>query len=317
MSQDIDSTGTEDDAGDGAPTRAGYVALVGRPNAGKSTLMNALVGEKLSIVTERAQTTWQRVTGIRSTKRYQMIFLDTPGLLEVRDLHQRSMLHEAYQALDDADVVLLVLDPTRPLDEEARAALTTSLRSARVPVVVAVNKVDAADERATAAVSEWARSELGTQAMSISALQGEGFGPLLKAIENHLPMSPFFYPADELGTQPVRFFVEELIREVVLEQFDDEIPWSVTARIDEFREAEEPIYIAVTLYVERDSQKGILLGKGGHAIRRLGTAARGRIETFLGRGVYLDLWVKVLKGWRRNRGHLSRLGYHLPDEEDA
>lgn len=296
-------------------TRAGYVALVGRPNAGKSTLMNALVGEKLSIVTPRAQTTWQRVTGIRSTARYQMIFLDTPGLLEVRDLHQRSMLHEAHGALEDADVVLLVLDPTHPLDAAGEGVVNASLGRAGVPVVAAVNKADIADEAEMARQTAWVRDVLGGVALPISAREGRGFGPLLAAVEHHLPESPFLYPTDDLATQPVRFFVEELVREVVLEQFDQEVPWSVTARVEEFREAEAPVYIAVTLYVERDSQKGILLGKGGHAIRRVGTTARQRVETFLGTDVYLDLWVKVLRGWRRSRSHLTRLGYHLPDEE--
>jgi GTP-binding protein Era len=298
-------------------TRAGYVALLGRPNAGKSTLMNALVGEKLSIVTPRAQTTWQRVTGIRTTASYQMIFLDTPGLLHARDLHQRSMLGEAHAALEDADVVLLILDPTRALDAPAAEVVRTSLALARAPVVAAINKADEASGRQLELAERWVAQEVRGRALRVSALRGEGFGPLLEALAERLPESPFFFPEDDLATQPVRFFVQELIREVVFEQFADEVPWSVAARVDEFRESEDPVYIGLTLYVERDSQKGILLGSGGRAIRQLGMEARQRIETFLGTRVYLDLWVKVLRGWRRRHRHLTRLGYKVPEEDDA
>lgn len=301
---------------DTAPaTRAGYVALVGRPNAGKSTLMNALVGERLSIVTAAPQTTWQRVTGIRSTAAYQMVFLDTPGLLEVRNLHQRSMLFEAHKALEDADVILLVVDPTRPLDEADNAIVSASLAASSVPIVVALNKSDAASEVQLSETDAWVGSALpSARTVRISAARRSGFGPLLQAVEERLPLSPFFFPHDDLATQPVRFFVEEMVREVVFEQFADEVPWSVAAQVDEYREHDDPIYIAVTLFVERPSQKGILLGKGGRAVRALGTAARKRIETFIGHDVYLDLWVKVLPGWPRKRDYLARLGYRVPEE---
>ncbi|NNF37787.1 MAG: GTPase Era [Gemmatimonadetes bacterium] len=298
----------------GPATRAGYVALVGRPNAGKSTLMNALVGEKLSIVTPRAQTTWQRVTGIRTEGDVQMVFLDTPGLLEVRDLHQRAMLGAAHEALRDADVTLLLLDPTRPLEESRRAVVEEALRETRAPIFCAVNKVDRADARAIDEAAAWAHERLGVEPFRISARTGEGLSGLLEALEAALPESPFLYPEDDLASQPVRFFVAELVRETVFEQFDDEIPYSVAAQVDEFREDQEPLYIGVTLLVERKSQKGILIGRGGRAVRALGTTARQKIETFLGRSVYLDLWIKPLSGWRRKRQALSRLGYRVPDD---
>lgn len=295
-------------------TRSGYVALVGRPNAGKSTLLNALVGEKLSIVTARAQTTWQRVTGIRTTASTQMVFLDTPGLLEVRDLHQRAMLEAAHEALREADVTLLLLDPTRPLEDSRRAVVLEALDETEAPVLVAVNKIDSAGAQAIDAAEAQARADFGAEPMRISARSGEGLPALIDALEAALPEGPFYYPADDLALQPVRFFVSELVRETVFEQFDDEIPYAVATRVEEFREGQDPIYIGLTLLVDRPSQKGILIGKGGRAIRALGTASRAKIETFLGRPVYLDLWVKPLSGWRRKRRALARLGYRLPED---
>lgn len=296
------------------PTRSGYVALVGRPNAGKSTLLNTLVGEKLSIVTARAQTTWQRVTGIRTTAATQMVFLDTPGLLEVRDLHQRAMLEAAHEALREADLTLLLLDPTRPLEEARRQVVVEALAETDAPILVAVNKIDEASSQAVEAAAAEARESFGADPFLISARTGEGVPTLVNALEAGLPEGPFYYPADDLALQPVRFFVSELVRETVFEQYDDEIPYAVAARVEEFREGQDPIYIGITLLVERTSQKGILIGKGGRAIRALGTASRAKIETFLGRPVYLDLWVKPLSGWRRKRRALARLGYRLPED---
>lgn len=297
-----------------APARAGYVALVGRPNAGKSTLMNALIGERLSIVTSRAQTTWTRVTGIRSEDGVQMIFLDTPGLLQVRDLHQRVMLEEAHEALRDADAVLLLLDGTRPLDEKDEAVVRAALEETRAPLRIALNKVDRLDESAVEGFAAEAAASFGVPVHAISARDSIGLEPLLQDLAALLPQSPFLYPADDVGTQPVRFFVAEMVRETVFEQFEDEIPYAVVAAVEDFREGEDPVYIQVTLYVEAKSQKGILIGKGGKAIRALGAASRKKIETFLDRRVYLDLWVKPLAGWRRKRQHLRRLGYRVPEE---
>ncbi|MEK9500092.1 GTPase Era [Gaopeijia maritima] len=306
---------TQETATDSRETRSGYIALVGRPNAGKSTLLNALVGEKLSIVSPRAQTTWQRVTGIRTTDDTQMVFLDTPGLLEVKDLHQRAMLESAHEALRDAEIALLLLDPTRPLDEGRRAVVLEALEEASGHLVVVVNKVDAASPEAVEAAASWARGQFGKEPHLLSAREGRGVRELASALESLLPPGPFYYPADEIALQPVRFFVAEFVRETVFEQYDDEIPYAVAAQVEEFREGEDPVYIGVTLFVERKSQKGILIGKGGRAIRALGTSARARIETFLGRRVYLDLWVKPLSGWRRKRQALARLGYRLPEED--
>lgn len=299
------------------PQRAGYVALVGRPNAGKSTLLNSLVGEHLSIVTPKAQTTWQRVTGILTVDRDQLVFLDTPGLLEARDLLQRAMLAAALEALAEADVVLLVVDACESPTERDRVRILSALEGARAPLRAALNKVDVAPAESVAAWTAWIEERLGAPSWRISALDGTGTDALLDALRADLPESPFLYPEDEIASDPVRFFVAELVRETVFDQFHQEIPYSVFCAVEEFRDSQDPIYIAVNLYVERKSQKGILIGKGGSAVRALGSAARTKIEHFLGRSVYLDLWVKPLAAWRKNRAHLGRLGFRLPADDET
>jgi GTP-binding protein Era len=296
-------------------TRTGYVALVGRPNAGKSSLLNALVGEKLSIVTPKAQTTWQRVTGIHTSPTVQAIFLDTPGLLEAEDLLQSSMLASAHDALREADVVLLVVDATRPAEESEEATVrgALALRRAAAPLLVALNKVDLLSDEQARARLDRAERELGGVALPVSALTGTGIEELRAHLERALPEGPFLYPEDEIASAPVRFFVAELVRETVFERYRQEIPYSVFCRVEEFREEQDPLYVGVTVFVERESQKGILVGKAGAGIRELGRAARAKIEHFIGRPVYLDLWVKTLEGWRRKRGELTRLGFHVPE----
>lgn len=292
------------------------MTLVGRPNAGKSTLLNAMVGEKLSIVTSRAQTTWKRVTGIATDANVQMIFLDTPGLLEVRDMLQRSMLGSAMDAVAEADVILLVLDATISPDPDERRTLRSALAEASAPAVAAINKIDAARQSDIQSWESWS-TELDARPHRISALHGDGLDSLRDELRSLLPRSPFLYPGEDLSSEPVRFFVAELIRETVFEQFREEIPYSVLTRVEEYRESQDPLYIGVTIFVERDSQKGILVGKGGKAIRELGKEARKKIEDFLDVRIYLDLWVKVLPGWRRRRDHLRRMGFNVPDEHES
>jgi GTP-binding protein Era len=297
------------------PTRAGSVALVGAPNAGKSTLLNALVGEDLSIVTPKPQTTWRRVSGIRTSERAQMIVVDTPGLLEVRDLLQRCMLEEAREAARRADILLLVLDATRPSDARQATDRGRPFEST-APLFIAVNKSDLAETADVQALAQWGERELGGRPFAISALTGAGIDSLREAIEESLPLSEHLYPADDIASQPVRFFVAELVREVVFERFDQEIPYATFCTVEEFRESQDPVYIQVTLFVERASQKGIVIGERGSTIRALGEAARMRIERFLGRRVYLDLWVKVLPRWRRERAHLARFGFLVPEQNE-
>ena len=298
-------------------TRTGYVALVGSPNAGKSTLLNRVIGEHLSIVTPKAQTTWQRVTGLLTIENDQLIFLDTPGLLEARDLLQKSMLGAALQALAEADVVLVVVDAEHHPSERDRSRIQSALEGVRAPVLVALNKADVAGEDALTAWEEWVERELACPVFRISALEGSGVEALVREVRARLPEGPFLYPEDEIASDPVRFFVAELVRETIFEQFRQEIPYSVFCRVEEFREAQEPVYIGVTIYVERKSQKGMLIGKKGAAIRALGEASRTKIEHFLGQSVYLDLWVKPLRAWRKNRAYLGDLGFRLPPEDET
>ena len=303
---------TEETTGD---TRAGYIALVGRPNAGKSTLMNRLIGQKLSIVTSKAQTTWQRVTGIRTTGTAQAVFLDTPGLLLVKDLLQRGMLEEALEAIREADVIVLLVDATDPLHDKEKVAIIEALAISSAPKFVVINKIDEASPEDIAVAAHWAQSELGAEARGISALLDRGLEELWVELVEALPEGPFLYPVDDIGSAPVRFFVAELIRETVFEQFREEVPYSVFAVVEEFREDQDPVYIQANLFTERNSQKRILVGDKGRAIRELGRVSREKIQEFIDRPVYLDLWIKVLPNWRRKRQHLGQLGLRVPAED--
>lgn len=294
------------------PTRAGIVTVVGKPNSGKSTLLNRIVGQKLSITSPKPQSTRDRIVGILSDENTQIILADTPGLLEPRYALQQAMRATALQALDDADVILYVADAHEGVPETLAAAAGLG-REPRAPVLAALNKIDTlrSDERGR--VLELA----GSDVFPISALTGEGLDPLLAAIRARLPESPFLYPDDEIGTQPLRFFAAELVRETALEQLEEEVPYSVACEIEEFREDRSPVYIRAVVHVERDSQKRILIGHRGARIREIGRAARVKIEELVGAPVYLDLWVKVLPNWRRDPGSLRRLGYTIPKERDA
>jgi GTPase len=299
-----------------ASRRAGYVTLLGAPNVGKSSLMNALLGEALSSVTARPQTTWRRVTGLLTTEAEQFIFLDTPGLLEPKGLLHRSLVKQAMEALREADVLLLILDPLDPARPGVRERLVQALAEVRAPLVVVVNKCDEASEEAVAREEAWAREVAGVQGVErVSARTGVGLDRLLERIAPLLPESPFLYPADDLAIDSVRFFVAERVREALLENYSEEVPYAVFAEVDEFREAEPKTFIRVVLYAERASQKGILIGHQGAAIRALGASARAKIEHFLGGEVYLELWVKVLPGWRKKRAHLRRFGFSVPEDD--
>ena len=289
-------------------TRAGIVTVVGRPNAGKSTLLNRVVGQKLSITSEKPQSTRDRVVGIRSDDGVQMVLFDTPGLLSPRYALQEAMRGTALQALRDADVIVYLADARdgipAPLHEAAELPAPPT-----APVLLALNKVDAV------AKPELARlRDAAPDAHFLSALTGEGVPELLAAAGAKLPESPFLYPDDDVSTQSLRFFTSELIRETALEQLDDEVPYSVACEVEEFREDRTPLYIRAVIYVERESQKRILIGAGGAKIRDIGKAARAKVETLVGTRVYLDLWVKVLPNWRRNAHSLQRFGYR-PNEE--
>lgn len=289
-------------------TRAGIVTVVGKPNAGKSTLLNRIVGQKLSITSPKPQSTRERVVGILSTAETQMIVTDTPGLLNPRYALQRAMQAAAWRALDDADVIVYLadaMDGPPPTLEDA-AGLGTPPHA---PVLLALNKMDAlAPEQRAALIAAC------PTALPISARTGDGVDALLQRLTDALPESPFLYPADDVATQPLRFFASECIRETALEQLEDEVPYSVACVIEEFREERQPVYIRAVMHVERESQKRILIGHKGARIREIGRAARAKIEELVGGAVYLDLWVKVLPNWRRDARTLRRLGYRLPED---
>ena len=292
-------------------SRAGIVTVVGKPNAGKSTLLNRIIGEKLAIVSEKPQSTRDRVVGIRTTDDVQMVVLDTPGLLNPRYELHRAMRTTALRALADADVIVYLADATErvPVGLPEAGDLEAPPRA---PVVTVLNKVDA--------IRPAERAELREalpDARFVSALTGEGVDELLAQLEAALPEGPFLYPEDEISTAPVRFFVAELVRETALEQLDEELPYSVACEVEEFREGQTPLYIRTVLYVERESQKRILIGAGGQRIREIGRIARSKVEKFVGANVYLDLWVKVLPNWRKSDRALRRFGYRLHDDPSA
>jgi GTP-binding protein Era len=287
-------------------TRAGIVTVAGFPNAGKSTLLNRLVGEKLAITSAKAQSTRHRIVGIRTEGEAQMMILDTPGLLEPRDTLHSAMRNAALAAVRDADVLVHVVDVTGTIPESF--AMAAQLQAPpRAPVVLALNKSDLLDEERRVQVQAQY-----PEAVLCAASTGVGIDALVTAITRVLPISPYLYPEDELSTQPVRFFCAEFVRETALEQLGDELPHALACEIEEFREGSQPLYIRAVLHVERDSQKAIVIGANGQQIKKLGRAAREKIERFVGQPVYLDLWVKVLPNWRRNRNAVLRLGYGDP-----
>ena len=281
-------------------TRCGTVALAGRPNVGKSTLLNALVGEHLAIVSPKPQSTRMPVVGLLTKDDAQFIFTDSPGLLEPEYQLHEAMRAAALRAIDDAEVIAylhpLTEFPAPPLMDVAKLA-----RPPRAPILTVYTKADlvAPSNRPTVQPSD----------VVVSAVTGAGLDAFLDALRARIPESPFHYNPDELATQPMRFFAAEFIREAAFEQLHEELPYSVACEIDEFREGAEPVYIRAVLYVERDSQKGIVIGERGRTIKTLGTAARAKIEALLGERVFLDLHVKVLPKWRRDEPSLKRLGY--------
>lgn len=275
-------------------TRCGTVVLAGRPNVGKSTLLNALVGEHLAIVSPKPQSTRMPVIGILTTADTQYIFTDSPGLLEPEYRLHEAMRAAALRAIADAEVIAY-LHPLPDYPAPSLAAVAGLTRPPLAPIVTVYTKADLTAPRA--------------DVRSVSAVTRAGLDALLAELRRHLPESPFHYDPEELATQPLRFFAAEFIREAAFEQLHAELPYSVACEIDEFRESAEPVYIRAVLYVERESQKGIVIGEGGRAIKALGATARTKIEALLGRRVFLDLHVKVLPKWRRHDPSLKRLGY--------
>jgi GTP-binding protein Era len=282
-----------------ATTRCGTVVLAGRPNVGKSTLLNALVGEHLAIVSPKPQSTRLPVVGLLTRGDTQFIFTDSPGLLEPEYRLHEVMRAAAERALAEADVIAYL----HPLAEYPAPELRTVARlerPPRAPIVTVYTQADLVRER----------PDPGDAAV-VSAVTGEGLEQLLERLRAHLPASPFHYDPEEMATQPARFFAAEFVREAAFELLREELPYSVAVVIDEFRERTDPVYIRAVVYVERESQKAIVVGAGGRTVKALGQAARAKIEALLGRPVFLELHVKVLPKWRRHDAALKRLGYSL------
>jgi len=295
-------------------TRCAHVAIVGRPNAGKSTLMNAILGMHLSIVTSKPQTTRRQVLGIHTTATTQLIFVDTPGILKPRYGMQEYMMDSVGESLDGADIILVVVDAVKA---QERADITDTmvwpmLEHRTAPVVLVLNKMDAVPlKREAMVLVEQARlSGLFTKSIAISAKDGTYVEDLVAMLAEMAPEGPFLYDPEMLSTQPERFFVGELVREVIFQRFRDEIPYATEVSIVEFKErAEGKWYIAADIVVERDTQKAILIGAGGVSLRSVGEQARTAIEEHLQQPVYLELFVKVRNDWRNDRTQLASLGF--------
>ena len=291
-------------------SKSGIVAIAGAPNVGKSTLLNNLLGQKLSIVSRKAQTTRQQVLGILTREGCQIVFLDTPGVIEPRDKLQEFMTRASFKAVSGADLVIVMVEATEQGITSDRQ-LFERISRVDVPCLLAINKVDLVKKpRLLPLIAEYADTGLFDEILPVSALKGEGLDELLTAVIERLPERPFLYSEDQLATQPVRFFAAELIRETLYELLHDELPYATTVVVEDFKERERnKIYIRAIIYSERESQKKIIIGRKGEQLKRIGRAARAKIEDFLESGIYLDLWVKVRQKWRKNGFFLNTAGY--------
>lgn len=288
--------------------KAGFVNIIGNPNVGKSTLMNALVGEKLSIVTSKAQTTRQRVMGIVNGDDFQIIYSDTPGILKPNYKLQSTMVGVIENALSDADVILYVTDMVETIDKHSE--YLDKLNSLNVPVILAINKVDLADqEKVLAKVEEWKQLVPKAEIFVISALKGFNIEGFLNRIVELLPENPPYFPKDELTDRTERFFASEIIREKIFLNYKQEIPYSSHVVIESFKDSEAILKIQALIITEKDSQKGIIIGPKGEPLKKTATAARLEMEKFFGKKVFLEVFVKVEKNWRESDRLLRSLGY--------
>ena len=289
--------------------KAGFVNIVGNPNVGKSTLMNQLVGERISIATFKAQTTRHRIMGIVNTPEMQIVFSDTPGVLKPNYKLQESMLAFSVSALSDADVLLYVTDVVE--DPEKNADFLERVRGMNIPVLLLINKIDESDQKTLGDIVErWHALLPKAEILPISAKNKFGTDLLLRRIQELLPESPPYFDKDQLTDKPARFFVSEIIREKILLYYDKEIPYSVEVKVERFKETEKKIHINAVIYVERESQKGIVIGHQGVALKKVSSEARKTLERFFDKEVYLETFVKVDKDWRSSKKELDSFGYN-------
>jgi len=289
-----------------SPHKAGFVSIVGKPNVGKSTLMNKLVGENLSIITAKAQTTRHRIMGILNGDDFQIVYSDTPGILEPKYELQQAMMSYVKVSLEDADLILLVVEAGEQYDEQ----LFARFKVLSTPILLLINKIDkvrgsVVEEK----VRYWKELLNPKQIIPLSALTGENVDRVLMAIKDLLPEHPGYYPKDDLTDRSERFFASEIIREKILLNYEQEIPYSVEVGIESFKDEETIIRIRAVIYVERESQKGILIGKGGGSLKKVGTEARIDLEKFFAKKIFLETRVKVSDNWRKQRQKLKQFGY--------
>ncbi|MBA9077617.1 GTPase Era [Rufibacter quisquiliarum] len=290
------------------PHKAGFVSIIGKPNVGKSTLMNVMVGEKLSIITSKAQTTRHRIMGILNSDNFQIVYSDTPGIIQPQyELHE-SMMRFVHSSLEDADVILFVTDIYEKHDE---SEVVERLRKAKAPILLLINKIDqATQEDVVAKIDYWKEQLPAQEYLPISALHSQGTPGVFQKILDLLPEHPPYYPKDELTDKPERFFAAEMIREKIFLNYKKEIPYSCEVVIEEFKEDEDIIRMRAEISVERKSQKGIVIGNKGEALKKVGTQARLDMEEFFQKKVFLDLYVRVNENWRADKRLLDRFGYN-------
>jgi len=288
--------------------RSGFVNILGNPNAGKSTLMNVLVGERLSVITPKAQTTRHRIMGIISGDDYQIVYSDTPGILNPKYRLQAAMMKSVESALDDADLIVYVTDVIESVSKHEQQL--ERILSSPVQKIIVVNKIDLTTQPVLESiVSRWSEMAPGVPVLPVSAINNFNTGQLMKEILARLPVGPPYFPKDQLTDRYERFFVSEIIRGKILENYQKEIPYSVEVEIESFTEDTSITRISAVIYVARESQKGIIIGRGGSMLKRVGTGARKDIEDFLNRKVFLELFVKVARDWRDSPRMLKKFGY--------
>jgi GTP-binding protein Era len=290
-----------------APFKSGFVSIVGKPNVGKSTLMNRLVGEQLSIATPKAQTTRHRVMGILNGENFQVVYSDTPGILEPKYALHEAMMNYVKVSLEDADLILLVVE----LGEKFDPLVFQRFRNPSTPVILVINKIDQAKgSQVEDKISHWKENLPALKAIvPVSATTGQNISRLFDIIIEAIPEHPAYFPQDELSDKSERFFAGEIIREKIFMNFEQEIPYSTEVVITEFKEENDIIRMRAEIYVERDSQKGIIIGKGGSMLKKLGTEAREEMERFFAKKIFLETYVKVAENWRKQTDRLRRFGY--------
>lgn len=289
--------------------KSGFVTIVGRPNVGKSTLMNKLVGEKLAIVSDKPQTTRNRITGIMNAPGAQVVFIDTPGIHSHKGLLNDFMVKTARDACGEVDLILFMVEAGKPVTEEDTGILEF-LKGLGTKVFLVINKVDLVrKETILPLIGQYTALHGFEEIIPVSAIKGENLSDLKDSIIRCLPEGPMYYPEDELTDQPERFIVAEIIREKIFRLTMHEVPYSTAVGVEEMKDKGEVVYIRAVVYVEKDSQKGIIIGQGGQMLKNIGQLARRDIEKLLGIKAYLDIWVKVKKDWREKPGSLSEMGY--------